>query len=718
MAAEPTPEGKAKLQAQLQSAESNAAAQAEFRPVPPNVTLRSELTLHRGSREIQVRFLGRGHTGGDVVVFLPNEKIVITGDFLTSTLSNMSDAYVDEWVTSLDALKKLDFDTVVPGHGDAFTDKAKIDYFQAYLRDVWTEVGRLKRAGVSAEAAAKQADLTRAPRPLPGHHGAWRAPHRRDADLRDDGRGQPAGSGVTTDDAPLVCVTGATGFVASCLVADLLGRGYRVRGTVRDRAKASRVAALPGAAERLTMVEAELQAPATLQAAVEGCATVFHTASPYVLNVADPQRDLVDPAVQGTINVLAACAAVGGVRRVVLTSSIAAVTDEPESDHVLTEADWNTKSTLDRNPYYLSKTLAERAAWDFMAAEKPLVRPGGDQPVRGDGPVAQSRPSTSRTRSSWTWCPARIPRSLSLTWGIVDVRDVALAHVRAAEVPEASGRYLCAAPAGDDAPGGDVDARGGLRRRHAPAHARPRQLVRQPARQARLLPPADGHGQLPEDAHRPDTPIRHREGAAGSGPAVPADARDDPRHPGGSGPLGPRGRVAPSTTEKRGTLVPMSSFTPRSPSPSAVSEPSEAPNTTFTDEVREAADLLERIAADRRVLDQLPPADRVRILRAVAQAHAPDRVQRRRASAAARFARVERDESVRADTGIRALRTPARRDHAQRLRAAGVPAARRARRAAATTCARSWSRRTATSASRTTRRSTTSTTSSARRARS
>ena len=171
VAAEPTPEGKAKLQAQLQSAESNVAAQAEFRSVPPNVTLRSELTLHRGSREIQVRFLGRGHTGGDVVVFLPNEKVVITGDFLTSTLSNMSDAYVDEWVMSLDALKKLDFDTVVPGHGEAFTDKAKIDYFQAYLRDVWTEVGRLKRAGVPAEAAAKQADLTRHRDHFPGIQG-------------------------------------------------------------------------------------------------------------------------------------------------------------------------------------------------------------------------------------------------------------------------------------------------------------------------------------------------------------------------------------------------------------------------------------------------------------------------------------------------------------------------------------------------------------------
>jgi len=152
---------KARLQTQLQTAENNAASQAELKPTPPNVTLRTNMTLHRGNREIQIRHLGRAHTAGDVVVFLPNEKIVITGDMLTSTLSNMSDAYVNEWVTTLDELKKLDFVTIMPGHGDAFTDKAKIDYFQAYLRDVWTEVSRLKQQGVSAEEAAKRADLTR-----------------------------------------------------------------------------------------------------------------------------------------------------------------------------------------------------------------------------------------------------------------------------------------------------------------------------------------------------------------------------------------------------------------------------------------------------------------------------------------------------------------------------------------------------------------------------
>jgi len=119
------------------------------------------MTLFRGNREIQIRYLGRGHTAGDVVVLLPKERVVMTGDFLTSGLSNMSDSYPQEWAESLEALKKLDFETVLPGHGEAFTDKAKIDDFQAYLRDVWAETSRLKKEGVSAEEAAKRVDMTK-----------------------------------------------------------------------------------------------------------------------------------------------------------------------------------------------------------------------------------------------------------------------------------------------------------------------------------------------------------------------------------------------------------------------------------------------------------------------------------------------------------------------------------------------------------------------------
>jgi cyclase len=157
---------KATAQTQLQVAENNYASQLELKPTPPNMTLRTEMVLHRpfngADREIQIRFLGRAHTAGDVVVYLPKEKLVMTGDMLVGAgISNMSDAFVNEWVTTLDGLKKLDFDTVLPGHGEAFTDKSKIDYWQAYLRDVWSEVSRLKQQGVSAEDAAKRADLTK-----------------------------------------------------------------------------------------------------------------------------------------------------------------------------------------------------------------------------------------------------------------------------------------------------------------------------------------------------------------------------------------------------------------------------------------------------------------------------------------------------------------------------------------------------------------------------
>jgi glyoxylase-like metal-dependent hydrolase (beta-lactamase superfamily II) len=161
IASETDAAAKAKLETQLQVTENNYASQKELKPTPPNVTLQTQMTLFRGDREIQIRHLGRGHTAGDVVVFLPRERVVITGDFLTSGLSNMSDSYPEEWAPSLEALKKLDFEIVMPGHGEAFTDRAKIDYFQAYLRDVWTETSRLKKEGVTVEEAAKRVDMTR-----------------------------------------------------------------------------------------------------------------------------------------------------------------------------------------------------------------------------------------------------------------------------------------------------------------------------------------------------------------------------------------------------------------------------------------------------------------------------------------------------------------------------------------------------------------------------
>lgn len=238
-----------------------------------------------------------------------------------------------------------------------------------------------------------------------------------------------------------VLVTGATGFIAMHAIADLLAHGYAVRGTVRSLNKVdSALTGLPGA-ERLELVEADLLREGSFDAPAEGCDAVLHTASPYAMNVADPQRELVDPAVRGTRTVLAA-AAKAGVKRVVLTSSMAAITDEPPQDHIITEADWNEKSSLSRNPYYFSKAEAERAAWAFMKQ-----KPGFDLVVIN--PFLVIGPSFTRTLNESNKILADMtkgvyPGLLDLTWGFVDVRDVARAHVLALETPAAAGRYLCA----------------------------------------------------------------------------------------------------------------------------------------------------------------------------------------------------------------------------------------------------------------------------------
>jgi glyoxylase-like metal-dependent hydrolase (beta-lactamase superfamily II) len=151
---------KAELTKQLADMTKIAADLKEVKPTPPNVTYSTKMVLHRGAREIDLLFLGRGHTGGDTVVFLPKEKIVATGDLMESRLAYMGDAFFDEWVTTLDALKKLDFAIDLPGHGIPFGYKGLITAFQSYLTDLTRQVEQLKRQGVSAEDAAKRVDLT------------------------------------------------------------------------------------------------------------------------------------------------------------------------------------------------------------------------------------------------------------------------------------------------------------------------------------------------------------------------------------------------------------------------------------------------------------------------------------------------------------------------------------------------------------------------------
>jgi glyoxylase-like metal-dependent hydrolase (beta-lactamase superfamily II) len=154
------PSTRQMLEQQLTVAQAGWEQLKEIKPTPPNVTYSTKKVLDLGGREVQLLFLGRGHTNGDTVVFLPKEKIAATGDLMESQIAYMGDAQFDEWVTTLDALKKLDFETDLPGHGMPFKGKALITSFQGYLRDLTKQAGDLRKQGVSAEVAAQRVDLT------------------------------------------------------------------------------------------------------------------------------------------------------------------------------------------------------------------------------------------------------------------------------------------------------------------------------------------------------------------------------------------------------------------------------------------------------------------------------------------------------------------------------------------------------------------------------
>lgn len=246
-----------------------------------------------------------------------------------------------------------------------------------------------------------------------------------------------------------VLVTGATGFIAGYCIQELLTHGYAVRGTVRNLATADgngATAHLHALAQRtgglLELVEARLDADAGWAEAVDGCTYVWHLASPNPPAAPKDEDELIRPAVEGTLRVLRAAAASGTVRRVVLTSSIDAIRHgHDRADHdVYTEADWSDPDRSDAYPK--SKVYAERAAWDFVRdgrLELVTINPGLVL-----GPLLRAERTTS-VEVIRLLLARQIPAVPRLGFAVVDVRDVAVAHRLAMEIPEAAGnRYICA----------------------------------------------------------------------------------------------------------------------------------------------------------------------------------------------------------------------------------------------------------------------------------
>ncbi|GAB2216684.1 hypothetical protein Droror1_Dr00024461 [Drosera rotundifolia] len=254
---------------------------------------------------------------------------------------------------------------------------------------------------------------------------------------------------MSNGEGRVVCVTGASGYIASWLVKLLLSRGYTVRATVRnpdDWKKVDHLLKLDGAKERLHLFKADLGTEGSFDAAIEGCDGVFHTASPVLFhNIQDPQAELIDPAMGGTINVLKSCVGAGSIRRVIITSSLAAVSFNGRPlnpDVTVDETWWSDPAFCEKSKiwYHLSKTLAEEAAWKFAkenGIDLVTINPG-----YVIGPILQ--PTINYTMKTILDLVSGGPTYRNQAYRWVDVRDVANAHILAFEVPSASGRYLLA----------------------------------------------------------------------------------------------------------------------------------------------------------------------------------------------------------------------------------------------------------------------------------
>ncbi|WP_291380372.1 NAD-dependent epimerase/dehydratase family protein [Demequina sp.] len=262
-------------------------------------------------------------------------------------------------------------------------------------------------------------------------------------------------TGIDIDITHPVLVTGATGYVAGWIVQGLLEAGATVHAAVRSPDDAEKVAHLTAAAEAapgtLKLFAGDLTEPGSYATAMAGCGVVFHTASPFVRKVEDPQRDLVDPAVGGTRDVLETANAVGTVTRVVVTSSCAAIyTDASECaaapEGQLTEDVWNSTASLDYEPYNLSKTEAEREAWRISDAQD-RWRLVVINPSLVIGPSLQQAP----TSESFAIVRQLIGGQMRLgaprvALGVVDVRDLARAHLAAGFLSHAEGRHIVSGP--------------------------------------------------------------------------------------------------------------------------------------------------------------------------------------------------------------------------------------------------------------------------------
>ena len=253
----------------------------------------------------------------------------------------------------------------------------------------------------------------------------------------------------------LILITGGSGFVSLHCIAQALAQGYRVRTTVRSKAKEQNVlnglknAKPPVDTSKLEFCIADLLKDEGWTEAAAGASLVLHVASPFPGEQPAHEDDLIKPAVEGTLRVLKAAKAAGTVKRVVVTSSVAAVSYGTVNKNTpYTEADWSDPDGKGApiTAYAKSKTLAEKAAWNFIKEQ------GGEMELATVNPAGIFGPPLLIPTESTTcgiikqMLEGKLPAVPNITFGLVDVRDVAALHLLAATKPEAAGqRYVCVA---------------------------------------------------------------------------------------------------------------------------------------------------------------------------------------------------------------------------------------------------------------------------------
>jgi nucleoside-diphosphate-sugar epimerase len=248
-----------------------------------------------------------------------------------------------------------------------------------------------------------------------------------------------------------VLVTGGSGFIGGHCILELLAERHYVRTTIRNIAREGEVretlakAGAEDPGDRLVFIEADLTSDAGWDEAVEGCDYVLHVASPFPASTPANEDELIVPARDGALRVLRA-ARDAHVKRVVLTSSYAAIGyGAPARKAPFTEADWTNLNAPDIQPYTKSKTIAEKAAWDFIEREGHGLELCVINPVGVFGPVLNKDYSTSILLVQ-RLMDGSVPGCPRISFGVVDVRDVADLHIRAMRHPAAAGqRFLAVA---------------------------------------------------------------------------------------------------------------------------------------------------------------------------------------------------------------------------------------------------------------------------------